>query len=311
MDSSIFQLLQQFLLQMYERDDITVISEGLLKPEALNGQYWSRQYLTSAMNGGFYHKFRRFDAIEGAGGTKKIQEMDKFVSMQMESFFEYLNLRSKIMGQAAHAVEDDDSADRSFSFKDDKGVEHVVKDVSKTALYMIDADLPKLFPKTFQDFKENFRVKDILPGGSYCMMHPVSVRALPGRFGFTRYILTCGSPSQMTFNRAITSKVSAKDRNFMGPNLYMTPPLSFTHFHQDGHGTVDSGHLCMGGFNEVVILRRIPTRHKVNALSLLTKTRWDGLFREPHDDQMVRSLSCKILKKICLLRRCILNFHEG
>jgi len=41
----------------------------------------------------------------------------------------------------------------------------------------------------------------------------------------------------------------------MGPNLYITPPASFTHFHQDGHGTVDSGHLCLAGFNEVVMLK--------------------------------------------------------
>lgn len=36
-------------------------------------------------------------------------------------------------------------------------------------------------------------------------------------------------------------------RPFMGPNMYLTPPGSFTSFHQDGFGTVDSGHTCISG----------------------------------------------------------------
>jgi hypothetical protein len=55
----------------------------------------------------------------------------------------------------------------------------------------------------------------------------------------------------------------------MGPNLYLTPPGSFTHFHQDGHGTVDSGHLCLRGYNEVIMLRRMSERHMENALHFL------------------------------------------
>ena len=47
---------------------------------------------------------------------------------------------------------------------------------------------------------------------------------------------------------------------FMGPNLYVTPPGSFTHFHQDGHGTVDSGHQCLRGRNEVCICLRVCAR---------------------------------------------------
>lgn len=80
--------------------------------------------------------------------------------------------------------------------------------------------------------------------------------------------------------------------------MYVTPPASFTHFHQDGHGTVDSGHLCLTGFNEVVILRRLTERHKKHALMILTgnldsarkneETKYfDGLYQEPHDDKLV------------------------
>ena len=88
-------------------------------------------------------------------------------------------------------------------------------------------------------------------------------------------------------------------RPFMGPNLYYTPPESFTQFHQDGHGTVDSGHLCLSGFNEVVMLRRLPERHKMHALALLkgkegVGSRYDGLYDLPHADSLVsvRSSIC-------------------
>jgi hypothetical protein len=82
--------------------------------------------------------------------------------------------------------------------------------------------------------------------------------------------------------------------------MYITPPASFTHFHQDGHGTVDSGHLCIKGYNEVVMLRRLTERHKKHALWILTGDRenvatsdpkyFDGLYSEPHGDGLVSLL---------------------
>ena len=88
-------------------------------------------------------------------------------------------------------------------------------------------------------------------------------------------------------------QVTPDARPFMGPNLYVTPPASFTHFHQDGHGTVDSGHLCISGFNEVVMLRRLTERHKKHALWILSGKKpggfhFDGLYSMPHGDGLVR-----------------------
>jgi hypothetical protein len=76
-------------------------------------------------------------------------------------------------------------------------------------------------------------------------------------------------------------------RPFMGPNLYISPPGGFTHAHQDGHGGVDSGHLCMEGYNEVVLLRRLPERHKYHAVDILNKTlksQYTPLYTLPHDN---------------------------
>ena len=76
----------------------------------------------------------------------------------------------------------------------------------------------------------------------------------------------------------------------MGPNLYVSPPGSFTSLHQDGFGTVDSGHQCLCGYNEVIMLRRLPEIHKHNASSILTcnasrkrAMNFDGVLGLPHD----------------------------
>lgn len=54
----------------------------------------------------------------------------------------------------------------------------------------------------------------------------------------------------------------------IGPNLYLTPPGAFTWFHEDGHGTVDSGHQCLRGRNEVVMLKRMDAEQKTEALKV-------------------------------------------
>jgi len=122
---------------------------------------------------------------------------------------------------------------------------------------MIDFDMVKLAPTLHDDFVASFKLKSILPGGSHCMM----------------------------------SGVNSNGRPFMGPNMYITPPGSFTHFHQDGHGTVDSGHVCLSGYNEVVMLRRLPERHKRHALRFLTGSyknprehTFEALYNLPHGD---------------------------
>jgi hypothetical protein len=74
----------------------------------------------------------------------------------------------------------------------------------------------------------------------------------------------------------------------VGPHLYITPPGSFTKFHRDGGGTVDSGHLCLEGYNEVVMLRRIPHCHSNKALELLRVATLKVL---PHNRPGVRAFT--------------------
>jgi hypothetical protein len=77
----------------------------------------------------------------------------------------------------------------------------------------------------------------------------------------------------------------------MGPNLYVTPPGSYTDFHLDGFGTVDPGHLCLSGYNEVVMLRRLNTDDQKKAKEILTGSA-DGVRRHPHgSDNVVHLLN--------------------
>jgi hypothetical protein len=89
------------------------------------------------------------------------------------------------------------------------------------------------------------------------------------------------------------AQVNLGGRPFMGPNLYMTPPGSYTTIHQDGHGTVDSGHLCLMGYNEVVMLRRLSEIHKKHAIRILNGKDFDNhddaLYGYPHAESEVSS----------------------
>lgn len=132
--------------------------------------------------------------------------------------------------------------------------------VHDVLLYMIDADVPQLFRWLEQEYQQELRWGALYPGGKLCMMRDL--------------------PRQM--------------QPFMGPNLYVTPGSTYTSLHQDGLGTVDSGHSCLYGNNEVFMLRRLPEIHKQKACSMVPTKETDSLtalvvsdntmYRLPHDD---------------------------
>jgi len=155
--------------------------------------------------------------------------------------------------------------------------------VFDNCLYLTDYDLVENMPLHHQDLVSNFGLPGVLPGGSLCMMNPVS-------YYFNRDTWRVALFSSY-FSQILHHQLTPASRPMMGPNLYITPPSSFTHFHQDGFGTVDSGHLCLAGYNEIVMLRRLPHDHKENAMNILTgrhrsedssKPRYDGLYKLPH-----------------------------
>lgn len=231
-----------FLLQMMEKDDITVISEGLA--DAINSLLWEKDYIEGCIGSEYHHKFRSF--VKG-------RENNGWYSMKFSDYYQYLERRESVMSHGSNGSNSKDIPGREFTFIDSYGKEIIVN-VENEAIYMLDVDATKLLPHAWEDVQMNFKLPGILPGGSHCMMNAVN----------------------------------ASGRPFMGPNLYVTPPTSFTAFHQDGHGTVDSGHWCMTGYNEVVMLRRLTERHKCHAVKLLTDTSdsYATLYGLPHRDDL-------------------------
>lgn len=297
-DSRIINPIDEiFLLKMMERDDITVVSEGLA--DRFDTNLWNLEYIDRCVGESYYHKIRVFnqvdiadddkgedtnDADEGdyedmwgekkeSEGMKKCKinrithkEQNGFQSMKIRDYISYLKRRQAVLLQnntkepdvyAVLGIDSDDSViDPMFHFTPFDGSEKAIH-VVDSVLYLIDFDLMKLLPVLYENMVKSFRLPGLLPGGIHCMMNLVPTSARP----------------------------------FMGPNLYMTPPGSFTHFHQDGYGTVDSGHQCLAGYNEVVMLRRMSNDRKHHSLEILNgnagrddKRLYDALYGEPHSD---------------------------
>jgi hypothetical protein len=76
-------------------------------------------------------------------------------------------------------------------------------------------------------------------------------------------------------------------------SLPATTGGAYTSVHQDGHGTVDSGHTCLKGHNEVVLLRgSMPGNCKIKACSLIPGAPGDGskvLYTLPHQEGEVET----------------------
>ena len=114
--------------------------------------------------------------------------------------------------------------------------------------------------------------------------------------------------SWLQYDAKTTEQMSRESRTMLGPNLYVSPGKierllshhllkrvpslliifyvtifaggGFTDVHRDGDGTVDSGHMNLHGYNEVIILRRLPEIHQINAGR---KMGMENLTVLPHD----------------------------
>jgi len=237
-NSSIDPGQKEALLKIMERDDITVVSEGLVG--GLNETLWHLDYVKSLVGDKPYHKVRRFErqltevpattsaAAASAAATSSVQlegsaasatasetapsmdqsqrfhvrhkEVDKNLSMKIADYCEYLNKRTfalekivdKRRAQGVDPVNptspEDDRIGRStdvegdnpetFTFLTPDGKEETINVVDEV-LYLIDYDMVKLLPPLYEDFVNNFKLPDCLPGGQQCMMNAVNINGRP------------------------------------------------------------------------------------------------------------------------------------
>jgi hypothetical protein len=106
------------------------------------------------------------------------KEQDGFVCISLPDFVRYLTLRQ----QTPALVED---AEEPITYIDANSKTHTIqaKDVYDVVFYMVDVDMPKLLPMMDKEYKDRFKIKEMLPGGAWCMMN--SVRAGNGFISFS------------------------------------------------------------------------------------------------------------------------------
>ncbi|CAM9938306.1 unnamed protein product, partial [Phaeothamnion confervicola] len=291
----------RYLISLFERPDITVVVKGL--GDDLTSSVWSTAFLETRCGDAMYFQFRRYVRDdEGGGGSsrggggggdsgsssaagtwREVGTDQCWRAMRISDYFRYLRCRAAALRWEAGACGADadlrrlcdgfapaehdggggfgnggggggggssdghggggdsggsaSNVGRSGSdgggapfllIADDRGRRHEVRPLSEL-LYLIDLDVPRHLPEAGRDLAAALRM-DLLPAGAHC-----ALQHLP-----------------------------PEGRPFLGPNLYITPPGASTHVHQDGHGTVDSGHLCLTGRNDVVILRRMDAVNKAH-----------------------------------------------
>jgi hypothetical protein len=179
----------KFFFEMYERDDITVISRGLLNLSKVDTSLWSLDYVRRCVGREYYHKFRRFDRFIDEKGIEIYTEMDTLYSMRFEEYVQYCDQRKSYLEkrmervdncdvkEEANALKEDEKRKENepyFTFEDHIGRAHTIG-VWTSALYMIDVDMMRLIPLLNANFLESFELPSVLPGGSQCMMNSVSL----------------------------------------------------------------------------------------------------------------------------------------
>jgi len=89
-----------------------------------------------------------------------------------------MTAREKMGLDPIHPSDEHDTRGRSitdeeFEFTSYDGSVNTIN-VIDTALYLIDYDIMQNMPAMYNDFIQNFKLPDILPGGDACMMNSVS-----------------------------------------------------------------------------------------------------------------------------------------
>ncbi len=127
---------ERFLLRMMERDDITVISEGLA--DEISASLWTKEYITGCIGSEYHHKFRAFQkksrtVTKDDSTTTTIEyheEQPGWYSMKVASYFDYLEKRRSVQQKGVDSISD--GSEKMFSFEDSNGKEHCInaEDVS-------------------------------------------------------------------------------------------------------------------------------------------------------------------------------------
>ena len=193
---------KRYLAELLEKDEVTVICEGLrTAPDAKA----FLETLCCDFGKDPYYNFGQFDKIE-KDGFSFYKEQNEKVSMKACDFHNYLNI-----------MQSDEDQPKSFTYKNGAGENVVIKDVTKVAFYMLDVNMEEHMHLLLEQFNATFKMKEILPGGVWCMMHHVSC------FAFLSVDENVNrSPLTVILCYQILYQIIPKSRPTMGPYVYIT-----------------------------------------------------------------------------------------
>jgi hypothetical protein len=158
---------EKFLLLMMERDDVTVVSTGIVSSPGLNPEKWSVRYISNVLNDQYLHKIRRFDIVVD-GDLRSCYECDTMLCMRAVDYNRYIVQRERVM--------ENPTTNKHMEYVDSKGTT-LFLNVETCLLYIIDLDIGRMLPDRYADFKTHMRLPEVLPGGSHCMMSAVCMRS--------------------------------------------------------------------------------------------------------------------------------------
>ena len=155
---------KQFLGQIMERDDLTLIMEGLVSD--LCASMADLKLLLNKLLLDFgdqtYHNFRKFDRIEEGGFVHYRARENVVFPMRVKDYVHYL---STLMG---------DTPTATCSYQNEAGQDVALGSATDVALYMLDIDMTKHLLSIEAAFESEYKMKEVLPGGKWCMTHQVS-----------------------------------------------------------------------------------------------------------------------------------------
>ena len=240
---------KQYMGQIMERDDVTLIMEGLVSKlfEKMKDLNYLMEQLLIEFGDCMCSNFRRCDRVE-EGAFVSYKAKSSFVSpMRVKDYVEYLKI---LMGE---------NPDVPFLYINGNGEDVIFKRATDAVFYMLDLDMPLHLLRINAAFKSEFKMKEILTGGGWCMANWIRER-LRTMMGPNSYI----SPGEYPIlNIPSVDEIS---------NIWCWGNVikggGETEWHGDGHGSVDSEHTNLHGYKEVVILRRLPEKHREYAMEL-------------------------------------------
>ena len=154
---------KQYIGSIMERDDLTLIMEGLASNlcAKLTDLKLLREELLLELGDQTYHNFRRFNRVEQEGFVYYRAEDSGVTPMKVKEYVRYLNT---LMGEYPTSP---------FSFQKEDGQEVQLDKATDVVFYMLDVDMTNHLLKIDEGFQSEFKLKEILPGGKWCMLNSV------------------------------------------------------------------------------------------------------------------------------------------